>query len=30
MEPPTYLANKYPHERDSQIHFDEGPTHLHH
>ena len=25
MEPPTYLANKYPHERDSHIHFDEGP-----
>ena len=25
MEPPTYLAKKYPHERDSHIHFDEGP-----
>ena len=25
MEPPTYLAHKYPHERDSHIHFDEGP-----
>lgn len=25
MEAPTYLANKYPHERDSHIHFDEGP-----
>jgi len=25
MEPPTYLAEKYPHERDSHIHFDEGP-----
>ena len=25
MEPPTYLANKNPHERDTHIHFDEGP-----
>lgn len=25
MEPPTYLANKNPHERDSHITFDEGP-----
>ena len=25
MEPPTYLAKKFPHERDSHIHFDEGP-----
>jgi hypothetical protein len=25
MEPPQYLAHKYPHERDSHIHFDEGP-----
>jgi ATP-dependent exoDNAse (exonuclease V) beta subunit len=25
MEPPTYLANLYPHERDSHITFDEGP-----
>jgi hypothetical protein len=25
MEPPQYLAHKYPHERDSNIHFDEGP-----
>jgi len=25
MEPPTYLANKNPHERDAHIHFDEGP-----
>lgn len=23
--PPTYLSNKYPHERDSRISFDEGP-----
>ena len=22
---PTYLAKKFPHERDSHIHFDEGP-----
>lgn len=25
MEPPTYLAELYPHERDSHITFDEGP-----
>ena len=25
MEPPQYLAKKNPHERDSHIHFDEGP-----
>ena len=25
MEPPTYLADKNPHERDSHITFDEGP-----
>lgn len=25
MEPPTYLANKNPHERDAHITFDEGP-----
>ena len=25
MNPPTYLANKFPHERDSHITFDEGP-----
>jgi len=25
MEPPTYLAKKFAHERDSHIHFDEGP-----
>ena len=25
MEPPQYLAKKHPHERDSHIHFDEGP-----
>lgn len=25
MEPPTYLAEKFPHERDSHIQFDEGP-----
>ena len=25
MEPPTYLANLHPHERDSHISFDEGP-----
>lgn len=25
MEPPTYLAEKNPHERDSHISFDEGP-----
>ena len=25
MEPPTYLAKKFPHERDSHIVFDEGP-----
>ena len=25
MEPPTYLAEKNPHERDSHITFDEGP-----
>ena len=25
MEPPTYLAEKFPHERDEHIQFDEGP-----
>ena len=25
MEPPTYLAELNPHERDSRIVFDEGP-----
>ena len=25
MEPPTYLVNLHPHERDSHISFDEGP-----
>ena len=25
MNPPDYLAKKFPHERDSHIHFDEGP-----
>lgn len=25
MEPPTYLAEKYPHIRDKHIVFDEGP-----
>ena len=25
MEPPQYLAKKHSHERDSHIHFDEGP-----
>jgi len=25
MEPPTYLAKLYPHERDTRIQFDEGP-----
>ena len=25
MEPPTYLAEIHPHERDSHISFDEGP-----
>ena len=25
MEPPTYLANLNPHERDAHISFDEGP-----
>ena len=25
MNPPDYLAKKNPHERDSHIHFDEGP-----
>ena len=25
MEPPTYLAEKNPHQRDENISFDEGP-----
>ena len=25
MEPPTYLAKKFPHESDGHIQFDEGP-----
>ena len=25
MEPTQYLAKKHSHERDSHIHFDEGP-----
>ena len=25
VSPPSYLANLYPHERDSRIQFDEGP-----